>query len=130
MLAVAGEVVSVFHSSVASTEAAIPIMQQHWKGPLAVYPEADRHDYVHTYRDHATETSITPDEFVAKAQTWVANGVQIVGGCCGVEIDYIRPLRDALPARLGVTAVAVSVLWVAQRVEGSAICDEGLLVFL
>ena len=100
VLGVAGDVVSVFHSSVASTEAAIPIIQQHWDGPLAVYPEADRHDYVHTYRDNSTETSITPEEFVAKAKTWVANGVQIVGGCCGVENDYIRPLRDALPARL------------------------------
>jgi len=26
--------------------------------------------------------------------------VQIIGGCCGIELEYIRPLREALPARL------------------------------
>ena len=96
----AGDVVTIFHSSVASTNAAIPVMQTHWNGPLAVYPEADRQDYVAAHRDHSTQTPITPDEFVAQALDWVGKGVQIVGGCCGIEIDYIRPLRDALPTQL------------------------------
>ena len=100
LLTAAGDVVTIFHSSVASTDAAIPVMQKHWDGPLAVYPEADRRDYVDTYKDRATDTPITPDEFIERAQHWVANGVQIVGGCCGIEIDYIRPLRDALPLEL------------------------------
>jgi methionine synthase I (cobalamin-dependent) len=30
----------------------------------------------------------------------VAKGVQIIGGCCGIELDYIRPLREALPTHL------------------------------
>jgi hypothetical protein len=26
--------------------------------------------------------------------------VQVVGGCCGIEIEHTRPLRDALPTHL------------------------------
>jgi methionine synthase I (cobalamin-dependent) len=26
--------------------------------------------------------------------------VQIIGGCCGIELEHIRPLRAALPKRL------------------------------
>ena len=43
---------------------------------------------------------LTPDQFVARAQRWVSEGVQVVGGCCGIELEYIRPLRDVLPERV------------------------------
>jgi methionine synthase I (cobalamin-dependent) len=26
--------------------------------------------------------------------------VQIIGGCCGVELEYIRPLREHLPTHI------------------------------
>ena len=45
-------------------------------------------------------TTNTYEEFVARAQRWVSEGVQVIGGCCGVELEYIRPLRGALPERL------------------------------
>ncbi len=98
--ALGGGVVSVFHSSVAATDAALPLVRSSWSGPIAVYPEADRHDYVATYRDETQPTQITPDEFVDKALSWVNGGVQIVGGCCGIEIEYIRALREALPTHM------------------------------
>ena len=40
---------------------------------------------------------MTPAEFVARARDWVGRGVQIIGGCCGIELEHIRPLREALP---------------------------------
>lgn len=89
--------VAVFHSPIAATEAALPLVRQHWKGPIGVYPEAERHDYIATHKNADEATRITPDDFVAKAKAWVGQGVQIVGGCCGIELEYIRPLRDALP---------------------------------
>jgi homocysteine S-methyltransferase len=98
--ALGGSVVSVFHSPLDATDAALDIVKGAWDGPVCVYPEAERNDYVSAHRDDAVATPITPDEFVAWAQGCVAGGVQIIGGCCGVEIDYIRPLRDALPSHL------------------------------
>lgn len=95
-----GSVVTIFHSSVASTDAALAVTKERWSGPVAIYPEAERRDYIETYRDHAVPTRLTPEEFLAKAKAWVAQGVQIVGGCCGVELEYIQPLRESLPTHV------------------------------
>ena len=100
LAALGGEVVTVFHSPVDATDAALDVVREHWNGPIGVYPEAERTDYVQAHRDESVETRLTPDEFVARAQRWVAQGVQVIGGCCGVELEYIRPLREALPERL------------------------------
>ncbi len=98
--ALGGSVVSVFHSPLDATDAALAIVVDKWDGPICVYPEAERKDYVSAHRDETSETPVSPDDFVTWAQGCVARGVQIIGGCCGVEIDHIRPLRDALPSHL------------------------------
>ena len=95
-----GTVVTIFHSSVASTDAALVIAKERWSGSLGIYPEAERLDYVDTYRDRAAPTRLTPEEFLAKAQAWVAQGVQIIGGCCGVELEHIQSLRESLPTHV------------------------------
>ena len=100
LAALGGEVVTVFHSPVDATDEALAVVRAHWNGPIGIYPEAERRDYVDAHRDESIPTKLTPEEFVARAQRWVSEGVQVVGGCCGVEIEYIRPLRDALPERL------------------------------
>ena len=100
LAALGGELVTVFHSPVDATDDALSVVRAHWDGPIGIYPEAERQDYVQAHRNDSIETKLTPDEFVARAQRWVSEGVQVVGGCCGVELEYIRPLRDALPAQL------------------------------
>ena len=100
LAALGGEVVTVFHSPVDATDEALAVVKAHWNGPIGIYPEAERRDYVDAHRDDTIPTKLTPEEFVARAQRWVSEGVQVIGGCCGVEIEYIRPLRDALPERL------------------------------
>ncbi len=99
VVALGGSVACIFHSPIAATDAALQMIRPKWQGPLCVYPEAERDDYVETYRDSAA-TPVTPDEYVAWATGCVAAGVQIIGGCCGIEIDHMRPLRDALPTHL------------------------------
>ena len=46
LLALGAEVATIFHSTVEATSAALPIMKNHWKGTIGVYPDADRSDYV------------------------------------------------------------------------------------
>ena len=41
-----GKVINVFHSNVKATDAALPIVREKWSGPIGVYPEAGREDYV------------------------------------------------------------------------------------
>jgi methionine synthase I (cobalamin-dependent) len=43
---------------------------------------------------------MSPEEFLSRARKWVDQGVQIIGGCCGVGVEYIRPLRQGLPPRI------------------------------
>ena len=69
-------------------------------GPVGVYPEAARSDYVDTYRDPTVANTITPDDFLARARGWVQQGVQIIGGCSSIGVEYIRPLRAGLPANV------------------------------
>lgn len=100
VVALGGSVVSVFHSTLGATDAALPVIQSRWKGPVAVYPEADRPDYVQSRKDPNFQPRVTPEEFVAWSLACVDKGVQIIGGCCGIEIEHIIPLRDALPKHL------------------------------
>jgi S-methylmethionine-dependent homocysteine/selenocysteine methylase len=95
-----GKVLNVFHSNVRSTDAALPIVREKWSGPIGVYPEAGREDYVDPNPDPAGTNDLTPEEFLDLARKWVQEGVQIIGGCCGIGPDYIRPLRAGLPGRI------------------------------
>jgi S-methylmethionine-dependent homocysteine/selenocysteine methylase len=95
-----GKVINVFHSNVRSTEAALPLVREQWAGPIGVYPEAGREDYVDPLPDPTGKNDLTPAEFLDLARKWVQEGVQIIGGCCGIGPEYIRPLRDGLPARI------------------------------
>ena len=35
---------------------------------------------------------IPVDDFVACSRKWIAAGVQVVGGCCGLGIEHIEAL--------------------------------------
>jgi methionine synthase I (cobalamin-dependent) len=37
---------------------------------------------------------------LAEAERWVADGVQVIGGCCGIGPDHIRLLAERLPRSL------------------------------
>ncbi|HXV24258.1 MAG TPA: homocysteine S-methyltransferase family protein [Alphaproteobacteria bacterium] len=100
VVAMGGSVVTIFHSPIAATDAALRVVSSRWKGPIGIYPEAERTDYIAVHKDPNEPDHVSPMEFVAKAKQWVNQGVQIIGGCCGIELEHIRPLRDALPERL------------------------------
>jgi homocysteine S-methyltransferase len=100
VMALGAKGLAIFHTFMSTTEAAVPIVRELWDGPLGVYPEAEREDYVDTYRDTAEAQHVSPDDFVAFARRAVGQGVQLVGGCCGIELEHIRPLRDALPSHV------------------------------
>ena len=38
-----------------------------------------------------------PAEFAAMAQSWAAQGAQVLGGCCRIGPEHIRALSDAFP---------------------------------
>jgi homocysteine S-methyltransferase len=41
---------------------------------------------------------IDPAELAEQARQWLANGVRLVGGCCGLAPEHIQALRGAVSA--------------------------------
>lgn len=105
VLPMGGSLMTVFHSGVDDTDAAIPILKKFWSGPMAAYPESGRRDYVARFSD-GTPNEMDAEGYLGMANKWVNEGVQVIGGCCGMGLDYIKPLRAGLPAKLAEPRVA------------------------
>jgi S-methylmethionine-dependent homocysteine/selenocysteine methylase len=104
-----GSVVSVFHSPIEATTAALPVVREVWAGAVAVYPDAGRYDYTAAQRDRRLPNRHSPEQFAEHAREWVEAGVQVVGGCCGYGLPYIRALREVLPPRVPTASVTEGV---------------------
>ncbi len=85
-------VFNVMHSPVPDTSEGLEIVRRHWNGPLGAYPESG---YFIMPNWQFVEI-ISPEDFVAVAREWVAGGVQIIGGCCGLGPGHIRALNEGL----------------------------------
>ena len=94
-----GSLMTVFHSGVDDTDAAFPILKKYWDGPMAAYPESGRRDYTARFSD-GTLNEMDAAGYLEMSKKWVSEGVQVIGGCCGMGLDYIKPLREGLPAKL------------------------------
>ncbi|MDP6422499.1 MAG: homocysteine S-methyltransferase family protein [SAR202 cluster bacterium] len=94
LLSLGANLVSVMHSEVAATNAALNVVRDRWTGPSGAYAQAGRM----VMPNWQFEDAITPDEYLSIAQGWVESGVQVVGGCCGIGPEHIRALKDGLPA--------------------------------
>jgi 5-methyltetrahydrofolate--homocysteine methyltransferase len=74
-----------------------PWLRQHTSLPIGVYPNNGRYDMWRWRweRDH------TPEEMAEHATQFVAEGFNIIGGCCGVRPDHIAAIARAVkPARV------------------------------
>jgi homocysteine S-methyltransferase len=100
-IAAGADAICIFHSLIDVTTPAIAEAMARYAGPIGAYPEADRTDYTMTFKNHAEENKVSPSEYARIAAGWADSGVQIIGGCCGIGLPYIKPLRAALPKRAG-----------------------------
>jgi S-methylmethionine-dependent homocysteine/selenocysteine methylase len=94
LLPLGGDVVSIFHSDMEDTTRAVPIVKSKWKGPICVYPEAGRRDYVYGLADPRETNKYSMEEWVAFARRWLSEGVQVIGGCCGIGVEHIQALQE------------------------------------
>ena len=97
VMAVGGSVAGVMHSKLADTGPALDVLLDHWSGPVMAYPESGEEFTMPMWN---FGDAASPDDFAATMATWVAKGVQIIGGCCGFGPDHIRTIKDRLPARV------------------------------
>jgi homocysteine S-methyltransferase len=81
-------VAGVMHSNVDTIIPTVELLKQRWSGPLMAYPDSG-----YFKMPHWQFVDIIPvDEFVTYSRKWVAAGVQIVGGCCGLGLEHIQAL--------------------------------------
>jgi S-methylmethionine-dependent homocysteine/selenocysteine methylase len=97
LLAFAPAAVNVMHSPMTAIEPGLREVRARWPGPLGAYPE------IGDGTPHAPH-SVSPDSLAAEACGWLANGAQIIGGCCGATPEHVRALaklpRSVSPAAL------------------------------
>ena len=76
----------IAHSDIKVTSQAIKIAKKKFNGVLGAYPNRGHYEKPHwKFVDN-----ITPSEYLENAKLWVKDGVNIVGGCCGVGVEEIK----------------------------------------
>ncbi len=85
LLPFAPDAVAVMHSPMTAIEPGLREVRARWPGPLGAYPE------IGDGTPHAPH-SVSPDNLAAEACGWLANGAQIIGGCCGTTPEHVRAL--------------------------------------
>ena len=82
----------VMHSSVHDTGPALSELNELWDGPMFAYAESG-HFVPPSWK---FEDIISPQDYLDYARQWIEQGVQIIGGCCGIGPEHIRVLRENL----------------------------------
>lgn len=70
---------------------ALAMLHGTYRGPLLAYPDSGYFRMPHWQ----FEDVIEPEALVEFARSWVDDGVQILGGCCGLSPQHIDALHDA-----------------------------------
>jgi S-methylmethionine-dependent homocysteine/selenocysteine methylase len=85
-------VAGVMHSKVDTIMPAVGLLRRVWSGPLMAYPDSG-----YFKMPHWQFVDIIPvDDFVAYSREWIAAGVQVIGGCCGLGVRHIEALTGRL----------------------------------
>ena len=82
------EVAGVMHSSADVTGPALTLLAAHHEGPLMAYPDSGYFE-MPSWR---FEDIIAPERLAEFAGQWIADGVRVVGGCCGLGPAHIAAL--------------------------------------
>lgn len=84
--------IGIMHTRPELTGPALEVVRKHWSGPLLAYPDSGHF----AWPGFEFEEVIKPHALVEYAQRWVDDGVQIVGGCCGLGVEHIREMVKKL----------------------------------
>ena len=84
------DIVNIMHTQIPDVDRAFEIVRRYWSGPIGIYPESG----FFTMPSWNFVDVISPEDLVAEANTWVKNGVRLLGGCCGLGPDHIKALAN------------------------------------
>jgi methionine synthase I (cobalamin-dependent) len=81
----------IMHTSAEVMGDALTAVRQDFAGPLMAYPDSGYFEMP----DWRFVDDMAPARFEAFCREWIAAGVQIIGGCCGLTPDHIRAAARA-----------------------------------
>ena len=94
------DAVTVLHTQMPEHTPAVEYLTQQFDGPVASYPDSGRDDFIARHQNRSVPNEYSVDMFLEEAKKWVDMGAQVIGGCCGYGLDYIKPLKDAMPEKI------------------------------
>ena len=78
----------VAHSDINITGKAIETAKKNYDGILGAYPNKGYYEKPHwRFID-----DMTPEDYLNEVKTWIKDGAQIIGGCCGIGVDEIKAI--------------------------------------
>ena len=83
--------INVMHSPIEDVAKGLGVVKRHWSGPIGAYPESG----YFIMPNWQFVDVVDPEDLVREAQPWVSDGVQLLGGCCGLGPQHVSALREA-----------------------------------
>lgn len=85
--------VTVMHTEIDDVDGALAMLRPRWKGTLGVYPHHGRWS-----KPHWVFEDVPVDQLCRRAEEWLAQGVRLLGGCCGLRARHVAALREVADA--------------------------------
>lgn len=84
--------VSIMHTLTEDIEPSLKVMKDSWSGPMGIYA----HSGEFVMPNWQFIDMISPEAYAAEAKKWVDQGVQLIGGCCGIGPEHIKVLKEVV----------------------------------
>ncbi len=85
--------INIMHTAVPEIDACLEIVRTRWSGPVGVYAHTGTFVADANWID---KEAISPEAYADNAKRWLARGVQVIGGCCGIGTGHIDALKRIL----------------------------------
>jgi len=80
------DVAGVMHSGSELVEDTLVAIRRRFDGPLMAYPDSGYFEMP----DWQFVDIIAPERFEDFCRQWIADGVQVIGGCCGLTVAHVQ----------------------------------------
>ncbi len=78
----------IAHSDISITRQAIQVARKNFDGIIGAYPNKGYYEKPHwRFID-----DMTPLGYLNEVKSWIENGAQIIGGCCGIGVEEIKAI--------------------------------------
>lgn len=80
------DVAGAMHTGAETMSASLAAVRRHFAGPLMAYPDSGYFESP----DWRFVDTLSADRYAEFCRQWVAEGAQVLGGCCGLGVEHVR----------------------------------------